>query len=169
MTISCAPTSVLFQLIQNLQHFFQQSSTISIHHTKGGRRFLAVGNNSTNNKPKLRDTSTNHQMPPCKLCLNKHTNPWHSEDDCPNKHPTQIIPKHIRERVMQHNALHGAENRNYSKNQDTPDATEHLLLQPVIVQLLLLLKFFLNYLQINLHPTLIQIPHKLPSMILIQH
>jgi len=25
---------------------------------------------------------------------------------------------------MQHNALHGAENRNYSKNQDTPDATK---------------------------------------------
>ncbi len=100
------------------------SSTISIHHTKGGRRFLAVGNNSTNNKPKLRDTSTNHQKPPCKLCLNKHTNPWHSEDNCPYKHPTHIIPKDIRERVMQHNALHGAENRNYSKNQDTPDATK---------------------------------------------
>ncbi len=101
-------------------------STVGIHHTKGGRRFLTV--KQTN---KTRPSSGNQtigalsqQKTPCNLCLNKHPNPWHSENNCPYKHPTHIILKDVRERVMQHNALHGAKNKAYSKNQDTPSDTK---------------------------------------------
>jgi len=52
-----------------------------------------------------------------------HANPWHATENCPYKHPTHILSKDIRERVMQHNALHGVENKNYSKSQDLPGST----------------------------------------------
>jgi hypothetical protein len=60
----------------------------------------------------------------CRQRVNLHAyfDPWHSTEDCPYKHPTHILPKDVRERVMQHNALHGAENKNYCKNQDLPNA-----------------------------------------------
>jgi hypothetical protein len=101
-------------------------STVGIHHTKGGRRFLTV-KQTNNTRPSSGDQTIgalSQQKAPCKLCLNKHPNPWHSENNCPYKHPTHIIPKDVWERVMQHNALHGAENKAYSKNQDTPSDTK---------------------------------------------
>ncbi len=100
------------------------SSTVGIHHTKGGRHFLTI-RQMNNTRPSSGDQTIgalSQQKAPCKLCLNKHPNPWHSENNCPYKHLTHIIPKDVRERVMQHNALHGAEKKAYSKNQ-------HLLIQ----------------------------------------
>jgi hypothetical protein len=102
------------------------SSTVGIHHTKGGRHFLTI-RQTNNTRPSSGDQTIgalSQQKAPCKLCLNKHPNPWHSENNCPYKHLTHIIPKDVRERVMQHNALHGAENKAYSKNQDTPSDTK---------------------------------------------
>jgi len=49
---------------------------------------------------------------------NKHVNPWHETNNCPFKHPTHILPKDVRERILQHNALHGAEKSDYTKDQD---------------------------------------------------
>jgi hypothetical protein len=82
----------------------QKPKTFAIHHTSDGRRFLSEQSSST--------------RPNCDLCHNKHPNPWHDTSNCPLKHPTFIIDKNIRERVMQHNALHGSENKKFSKNQD---------------------------------------------------
>jgi len=98
------------------------STTVKIHHTKNGRRFLTLNKpNATTSRGNNHDRTSPNQPPPCTLCLNKHVNPWHSSDSCPYKHPTHILPKDVRERVMQHNALHGAEKRDFSKDQDTPD------------------------------------------------
>jgi hypothetical protein len=77
---------------------------VSIHQTRDGRRYISDGSSKV----------------ACNLCFNKHPNPWHTADNCPFKHPTHIIEKTVRERVMQHNALHGAENKAYTKNQDSP-------------------------------------------------
>jgi hypothetical protein len=89
-----------------------KSTTIGIHRTKDGRRFVSHNNKLLSSK-----------QPLCQLCSNKHANPWHATEDCPYKHPTHILSKDIREKVMQHNALHGAENKNYHKNQDIPTST----------------------------------------------
>ncbi len=98
-----------------------KSTTIGIHRTKDGRKFVSHNNRLINQKTPL-----------CQLCFNKHANPWHPTENCPYKHPTQIIPRDIRERVMQHNALHGAEKKDYYKTQDIstghsspPQATGH--------------------------------------------
>jgi len=97
-------------------------TTVKIHHTKNGRRFLTLNKPSdTHSRENTHERQSPHQPPPCTLCLNKHVNPWHGSDSCPYKHPTHILPKDVRERVMQHNALHGAEKRDFSKDQDTPD------------------------------------------------
>jgi hypothetical protein len=89
-------------------------SSMAIHKTKDGRRFLMYS--------KQQPKSVYSRPSPCQLCYNKHVNPWHSTNQCPYKHPTYIIAKDVRERIMQHNALHGSENPNYTKTQDTPDA-----------------------------------------------
>jgi hypothetical protein len=83
----------------------QQHRRLTLHHTSDGRRFISEPTATT--------------RPLCTLCFNKHPNPWHDTDHCPFKHPTQIIDKDIRERVMQHNALHGAENRHFTRSQDS--------------------------------------------------
>ncbi len=88
--------------------------SIALHRTKDGRQYLSSPNSS----------SIISQRPSsCKLCLNKPVNPWHATENCPYKHPTHIIAKDTRERVMQHNALHGAEKPGFSKSQDLPNAT----------------------------------------------
>jgi len=87
------------------------STTIGIHKTKDGRKFISHNN-----------TVLHPKKPLCQLCFNKHVNPWHPTENCPYKHPTQIIPRDVRERVMQHNAIHGAEKKDYTKTQDTPHA-----------------------------------------------
>jgi len=79
------------------------TKSVSIHHTRDGRRYVS-------------DVS----KVACNFCFNIHPNPWHTADNCPFKHPTHIIEKAVRERVMQHNALHGAENATYTKDQDSP-------------------------------------------------
>jgi hypothetical protein len=84
-------------------------NTIGLHRTKDGRKFISHNN-----------VLTPARQPSCLLCNNKHANPWHPTENCPYKHPTQILPKDVRERVMQHNALHGAEKKDYNKNQDLP-------------------------------------------------
>jgi hypothetical protein len=86
-------------------------TTIGIHRTRDGRKFISHHNKILSSK-----------QPSCQLCFNQHASPWHATDDCPYKHPTHIVSKDIRERVMQHNALHGAENKHYSKTQDLPTA-----------------------------------------------
>jgi hypothetical protein len=43
-------------------------------------------------------------------------NPWHPTENCPYKHPTQILPVDVCKRVMQHNALHGAEKKDCTKD-----------------------------------------------------
>lgn len=89
-----------------------KTATIGIHRTKDGRRFVSHNNKFLTAK-----------QPLCQLCSNTHANPWHATENCPYKHPTHILSKDIRERVMQHNALHGVENKNYSKSQDLPGST----------------------------------------------
>jgi hypothetical protein len=86
-----------------------RSTTISIHRTRDGRKFLSHNN-----------VLAAARRPTCLLCSNKHANPWHPTENCPYKHPTHILPKDIRERVMQHNALHGAEKKDYTRDQDLP-------------------------------------------------
>jgi hypothetical protein len=86
--------------------------TIGIHRTKDGRKFVSHNN-----------ALSTVRHPTCSLCNNKHVNPWHDTDNCPLKHPMYILPKDTRERVMQHNALHGAEKTNYTKDQDLPTQT----------------------------------------------
>jgi len=85
-------------------------TTIRLHQTRDGRKFISH-NNVLSSTP----------QPTCLLCHNKPVNPWHDTTNCPHKHPTQVLPKDIRERVMQHNALHGAEKLDYTKSQDLPD------------------------------------------------
>ncbi len=75
--------------------------TQAIHTTKDSRRLL----------------STTRQPPRCKLGNNGHPNPWHTEANCPFKDPTHILCKTTRENVMQHNSLHGAINKHFSKHQ----------------------------------------------------
>jgi hypothetical protein len=98
------------------QHHHRSSTsghkTLATHHTSDGRHFIAEQSSSS--------------RPSCSLCHNKHANPWHDTSTCPLKHPTHIIDKTIRERVMQHNALHGSENKHFSKDLDHP----HQPLQP---------------------------------------
>jgi len=89
----------------------QRSTTIEVHRTKDGRKFVSHNNKLLSKKSPL-----------CQLCFNKHVNPWHPTENCPYKHPTQILPRDVRERVMQHNALHGAEKKDYNKTQDVPNA-----------------------------------------------
>jgi len=84
-------------------------STIGLHRTKDGRKFISHNN-----------VLTPARQPSCLLCNNKHANPWHPTENCPYKHPTQILPKDVRERVMQHNALHGAKKKDYNIDQDLP-------------------------------------------------
>ncbi len=84
-------------------------TTIGIHRTRDGRKFVSHNN-----------MLTPARRPTCLLCSNKHANPWHPTENCPYKHPTHILPKDIRERVMQHNALHGAEKKDYTRDQDLP-------------------------------------------------
>jgi hypothetical protein len=86
-------------------------ATIGIHCTRDGRKFISHN-----------DKILSSKQPSCQLCFNKHASPWHAKNDCPYKHPTHIVSKDIWERVMQHNALHGAENKNYNKTQDLPTA-----------------------------------------------
>jgi hypothetical protein len=80
----------------------QRSTTIEIHRTKDGRKFISHNNKLLSQKSPLSL---------CQLCFNKHVNPWHPTENCPYKHPTQILPRDVREHVMQHNALHGAEKK----------------------------------------------------------
>ena len=88
------------------------TQSYALHRTKDGRQFLS------------HNLSIMSQCPsPCKLCHNKPVNPWHTTDNCPYKHPTHIIAKDVRERIMQHNALHGAEKPGFSKSQDISHAT----------------------------------------------
>jgi hypothetical protein len=63
----------------------------------------------------------------CKLCNNLHSSLWHSTDLCPLKDPMFIVNKKIRENVMQHNNLYGKTNKNYHKNIDLPNASNHPL------------------------------------------
>lgn len=84
----------------------QQNRRFTLHHTSNGKRFISESPNSTRAQ--------------CSLCFNKHPNPWHDTMHCPFKHTTHIIDKAIRKRVMQHNALHGAENRHFTKDLDSP-------------------------------------------------
>jgi hypothetical protein len=84
----------------------QQNRRFTLHHTKTGKRFISEPPTS------IRAL--------CSLCFNKHPNPWHDTAHCPFKHTTHIIDKAIRERVMQHNALYGAENRHFTKSLDSP-------------------------------------------------
>jgi hypothetical protein len=93
-------------------HSVARSTTIGIHRTHDGRKFVPHNNNLLSSARK----------PSCLLCSNKHVNPWHATEDCPYKHPTQILPKDVRKHVMQHNALHGAEKKNYTKDQDLHNA-----------------------------------------------
>ena len=86
-------------------------ATIGIHCTRDGRKFISHN-----------DKILSSKQPSCQLCFNKHASPWHAKNDCPYKHPTHIVSKDIRERVMQHNELHGAENKNYNKTKDLPTA-----------------------------------------------
>jgi len=86
-----------------------QSPTKGIHHTWDGCKFISHNN----------ILSTAHR-PTCLLCSNKHVNPWHPTENFPYKHPTQILPKDVRNHVMQHNALHGAEKKDYTRDQDIP-------------------------------------------------
>jgi hypothetical protein len=88
-----------------------QTATIGIHRTKDGRKFISHNTHSLGPKAPL-----------CQLCFNKHVNPWHPTENCPYKHPTQILPRDVRERVMQHNALHGAEKKDFIKTQDVQNA-----------------------------------------------
>jgi hypothetical protein len=87
------------------------TTTIGIHHTKDGHKFISHNN-----------ILTAACRPNCLLCNNKHANPWHPTENCPYKHPTQILPKDVRKRVMQHSALHGAEKKDYTKDQDLPNS-----------------------------------------------
>ncbi len=86
----------------------QHNCRFTLHHTKTGKRFISESPTST------------HAL--CSLCFNKHPNPWHDTAHCPFKHTTHIIDKAIRERIMQHNALYGAENRHFTKSLDSPSA-----------------------------------------------
>jgi len=97
------------------------STTIGIHRTRDGRRFVCHNNNILSSKQSS-----------CQLYFNIHVNPWHDTDNFPYKYLTQILPRDVRECVMQHNALHGAEKRDYNKTQDIqrkisspPQATGH--------------------------------------------
>jgi hypothetical protein len=83
------------------------TTTIGLHRTRDGRKFITHNNNVA---------SAHH--PTCLLCHYKHVNPWHETNNCPLKHPTHILPKDVREHVLQHNALHGAEKSDYTKDQD---------------------------------------------------
>jgi hypothetical protein len=85
------------------------TTTIGIHCTRDGRKFISQSN-----------MISSACRPTCLLCYNKHVNPWHPTEHCPYKHPTHILPKDVRERVMQHNALHGSEKQDYNKEQDLP-------------------------------------------------
>jgi hypothetical protein len=89
------------------------TTSIGIHRTRDGRRFI------TNGTP-----SSQSSRIACDLCFNKHVNPWHSTDDCPLQHPTFILDKDIRERVMQYTALHGIEKKGFTKDQDIPRSTQ---------------------------------------------
>jgi hypothetical protein len=82
--------------------------TQAIHTTKDGRHLLS----SPTSNP-IQSISR------CKLCNNGHPYPWHTEENCPFIDPTHILCKTTRENVMQHNSLHGAINKKFSKNQDT--------------------------------------------------
>jgi hypothetical protein len=95
------------QSVHSPKHIPSSTTTIGLYKTKDGRKFISHNNNIT---PARR--------PSCLLCNNKHTNPWHDTSNCPLKHPTHILPKDVRERVLQHNALHGTEKRGYTKDQD---------------------------------------------------
>jgi hypothetical protein len=61
---------------------------------------------------------TKPTQPKCRLCNNQHPNPWHMTDACPFKDPTYIQNRLIRKNVMQHNALFGRINKNYTKDMD---------------------------------------------------
>ena len=87
----------------NINSVGSVNKSVTIHQTRDGRHYVS-------------DVS----KVACNLCFNKHPKPWHTADNCPFKHPTHIIEKAVRERVMQHNALHGAENKAYTKDQDSP-------------------------------------------------
>ncbi len=60
------------------------STTIGIHCTRDGRKFVSHNN-----------TLSTARQPTCLLCANKHVNPWHPTKNCPYKHPTQILPKGV--------------------------------------------------------------------------
>jgi hypothetical protein len=87
------------------------TTTIGIHRTKDGCKFISHNNILT---------AAHH--PYCLLCNNKHANPWHPTENCPYKHPTQSLPIDVCKRVMQHNALHGAEKKDYTKDQYLPNS-----------------------------------------------
>jgi hypothetical protein len=84
------------------------NNTFGIHRTRDGRRFITTTNTSR----------VEPSRPACVICYNRPVNPWHSTNNCPYKHPTHIIDKDIRERVLQHNAIHGTEKRNFNKTTD---------------------------------------------------
>jgi hypothetical protein len=94
----------------NKPHQFSNNNvSFGIHRTRDDRCFI------TNTNPQK-----HHPIKPlCDLCFNKHVNPWHSTADCPLRHPTHIINKDIRERVMQYNALNGSMKKDFTKTQDT--------------------------------------------------
>jgi hypothetical protein len=103
------PTSTNFRQTSN----HPSTNTYALHRTKDGRQFLSLPNQSS---------ILPQRSSPCKLCHNKPVNPWHATESCPYKHPTHIIAKDVRERVMQHNALHGVEKPGFSKTQNVPNA-----------------------------------------------
>jgi hypothetical protein len=81
-----------------------------IHQTRDGRKFITTSNSPVPGSSRIA----------CTLCYNKHVNPWHKTEDCPYKHPTHIIDKETRERVLQHNAIFGTEKKHFTKTQDLP-------------------------------------------------
>jgi hypothetical protein len=92
----------------NHKQHYNNNNTFGIHRTRDGRKFITTTNSTTTNQSRIA----------CTLCYNKHVNPWHPTENCPYKHPTHIIDKEIRERVMQHNAIYGTEKKNFNKTTD---------------------------------------------------
>jgi hypothetical protein len=82
-----------------------------IHFTRNGQRFIS---NSTPG------------CIACEFCFNKHRSPWHPAAECPLKDITYIFDRNVRERVIQHNALHGAVNKIFSKMLDTLAHSQNL-------------------------------------------
>jgi hypothetical protein len=114
------------------------SPLIDAHAAYGNRnqRHLPLNKNTSlhmDTTPTGTRPSVSDQLKRCKLCNNQHPNPWHTESNCPFKDPTHILCKITRENVMQHNSLHGAINKKFSKLQDKPSTTSKGPIIPTIL------------------------------------